>query len=273
MICAGVDAGSRTLKIVLLDADRREPLASAVVDQGVDQDRLAGDLLARLLKEKGLRRSDLRAVVGTGYGRKLLAAVDSTVTEITCQARGIRHCLPDARSIIDIGGQDSKLVRLKENGAVADFAMNDRCAAGTGRFLEMLSAQLGTRLGEFGPLVRRSRSPAAISNMCVVFAESEIVGLLASGVEPADILAGVEAALHLGHAAHEQVVHLLMRAREQVARVFHQAFLEREMRHRVVDHLGDGYALINGVSLLGITWSVGQTGDAAMDAEIGRIMP
>ncbi|NLF08281.1 MAG: 2-hydroxyglutaryl-CoA dehydratase [Pirellulaceae bacterium] len=195
MICAGVDAGSRTLKIVLLDADRREPLASAVVDQGVDQDRLAGDLLARLLKEKGLRRSDLRAVVGTGYGRKLLAAVDSTVTEITCQARGIRHCLPDARSIIDIGGQDSKLVRLKENGAVADFAMNDRCAAGTGRFLEMLSAQLGTRLGEFGPLVRRSRSPAAISNMCVVFAESEIVGLLASGVEPADILAGVEAAI------------------------------------------------------------------------------
>jgi (R)-2-hydroxyacyl-CoA dehydratese activating ATPase len=195
MICAGIDAGSRTLKIVLLDAQRLTPVASAVVDQGVDQDRLATELLERLMQSHGLRRDQLCALVGTGYGRKLLHGVDSTVTEITCQAWGVRHCLPEARTIIDIGGQDSKLVRMKADGAVADFVMNDRCAAGTGRFLEMMAAQLGANLTALGPLVQRSRCPATISNMCVVFAESEIVGLLSSGVPPEDILTGVEAAI------------------------------------------------------------------------------
>ena len=159
MICAGIDAGSRTLKIVLVDADRLGPVASGVVDQGIDQDRLALDLLEKLLHEQGLRRDDLRAVVATGYGRKLVRTADTTITEITCQARGVRHCVPDARTIVDIGGQDSKLVRLKENGAVADFVMNDRCAAGTGRFLEMLAAQLGTPFHAVG--IARRAEPRA----------------------------------------------------------------------------------------------------------------
>ena len=192
MICAGIDAGSRTLKIVLLDTGRMTTIASGVVDQGIDQDRLAADLIGRLLKEQGLSRGDLAAVVATGYGRKLISMADSAITEITCQARGVRHCLPGARTIIDIGGQDSKLVRLRENGTVADFAMNDRCAAGTGRFLEMLAGQLGVRFSDFAKLVERSGEPASISSMCVVFAESEIVGLLATGVKPEDILTGVE---------------------------------------------------------------------------------
>jgi predicted CoA-substrate-specific enzyme activase len=135
------------------------------------------------------------AVVATGYGRKLVRTADTTVTEITCQARGVRHRVPDARTIVDIGGQDSKLVRLKPSGAVADFAMNDRCAAGTGRFLEMLAAQLGTPFLQLESLVERSRAPAVISSMCVVFAESEIVGLLAAGVLPEDIVTGVETAI------------------------------------------------------------------------------
>ena len=195
MICAGIDAGSRTLKIVLVDAGRRGLVASGVVDQGIDQDRLALDLLERLLREQGLRRGDLGAVVATGYGRKLVRAADTTVTEITCQARGVRYCAPDARTIVDIGGQDSKLVRLKDNGGVADFIMNDRCAAGTGRFLELLAAQLGTPFSELEALVARSRAPAVISSMCVVFAESEIVGLLATGVLPEDIVTGVQTAV------------------------------------------------------------------------------
>jgi predicted CoA-substrate-specific enzyme activase len=195
MICAGIDAGSRTLKIVLVDADRLTPVASGVVDQGIDQDRLAVDLLERLLREQKLERGDIRAVVATGYGRKLVRTAETTVTEITCQARGIRYCAPEARTIVDIGGQDSKLVRLKEDGAVVDFIMNDRCAAGTGRFLEMLTAQLGTPFGELESLVSRSRTPAVISSMCVVFAESEIVGLLATGVLPEDIVAGVQTAI------------------------------------------------------------------------------
>ena len=134
-------------------------------------------------------------MIATGYGRKLVRTAGTTITEITCQARGVRHSVPDARTIVDIGGQDSKLVRLKEDGAVADFVMNDRCAAGTGRFLEMLAAQLGTSFLQLGSLVGRSRAPAVISSMCVVFAESEIVGLLATGVLPEDIVTGVQTAI------------------------------------------------------------------------------
>ncbi len=195
MICAGIDAGSRTLKIVLLDADRIEPVASGVVVQAIDQERLASDLLEKLLHEQRLRRDDLGEVVATGYGRKLVQTAHTTFTEITCQARGVRYRVPDARTIVDIGGQDSKLVRLKDGGAVADFVMNDRCAAGTGRFLEMLAAQLGTPFSQLESLVGRSRSPAVISSMCVVFAESEIVGLLAAGVLPEDIVRGVQTAI------------------------------------------------------------------------------
>ncbi len=212
MICAGIDAGSRTLKIVLWDAGRRTPLAARVVDQGIDQDRLAAELLDRLLEEHGLRRDELGGVVATGYGRKLVGATRTAVTEITCQAWGVRHGVPGARTIIDIGGQDSKLVRLSANGTVADFVMNDRCAAGSGRFLEMLAAQLGTKFSELESLVRRSRNPATISSMCVVFAETEIVGLLASGVLPEDILTGVETAIATriaamaGHAMAEPIV-------------------------------------------------------------------
>ncbi len=195
MICAGIDAGSRTLKIVLLDAGKLTPLAVGVVDQGIDHDRLAVELLERLLGEHGLRRDEVGAVVATGYGRKLVAAAETAVTEITCQAWGVRHGVPEVRTIIDIGGQDSKLVRLHEDGSVADFVMNDRCAAGSGRFLEMLATQLGAKFNALEPLVRQSRAPATISSMCVVFAETEIVGLLASGVLPEDILTGVETAI------------------------------------------------------------------------------
>ena len=121
-------------------------------------------------------------VVATGYGRKLIRVADATITEITCQAWGVRQRVPEARTIIDIGGQDSKLLRLHADGTVGDFVMNDRCAAGTGRFLELLATRLGVRLAALGELAGRSRNPAIISSMCVVFAETEIIGLLASGV-------------------------------------------------------------------------------------------
>ena len=170
-------------------------LAAGVVDQGIEQDALAEALLDRLLRENGIDRSRLGMVVATGYGRKLIRAAEATITEITCQAWGVRQCLPEARTIIDIGGQDSKLLRLHADGTVGDFVMNDRCAAGTGRFLELLAARLGVRLAALGDLAQESRNPAVISSMCVVFAETEIIGLLASGVTPADIVAGVQASL------------------------------------------------------------------------------
>ena len=195
MICVGIDAGSRTTKVVLLDNPGGNVLAADVVDQGIEQNALAEALLDRLLRDSGVDRRQVGMVVATGYGRKLLRAADTSITEITCQSRGVRRCVPDARTIIDIGGQDSKLLRLHADGTVADFVMNDRCAAGTGRFLELLATRLGIQLSALGDLAGRSLSPAVISNMCVVFAETEIIGLLASGVLSEDIAAGVQASL------------------------------------------------------------------------------
>lgn len=195
MICAGIDAGSRTIKVVLVNADNLQVVAAGVMDQGVEQDALAQELFQRLLEENRIVASDVRATVATGYGRKLIHQADETVTEITCQAWGVRHQSSEARTIVDIGGQDSKFLRLAADGAVEDFVMNDRCAAGTGRFLEVVATRLGVRLAALGELAGRSREPAMISSMCVVFAETEIVGLLASGVPPEDIAAGVQASI------------------------------------------------------------------------------
>lgn len=183
------------MKVVLWCTDRREVIASGVVDQGVEQDKLAQRLLRRLLDQHSADCRAVDAVVATGYGRKLISQADRTVTEITCQARGVRHRVPDVRTIVDIGGQDSKLVRMARGGAVADFVMNDRCAAGTGRFLEVVATRLGVRLDSLGELADRAPLPAVISSMCVVFAETEIVGLLASGSSPEDIAAGVQASI------------------------------------------------------------------------------
>ena len=195
MMCAGIDAGSRTIKVVVVDAQNLDVVAAGVRDQGVEQDALASQLLDELLEEKGVDRTDLRAIVATGYGRKLIRSAHETITEITCQGHGVRRQAPKARTIIDIGGQDSKVVRLGSDGTIADFVMNDRCAAGTGRFLEVVAHRLDVPLAGLGDLAKRSDQQAVISSMCVVFAETEIVGLLASGVTPGNIAAGVQAAI------------------------------------------------------------------------------
>ncbi len=195
MICAGIDAGSRTVKVVLLDTDRHDPVASVVADQGIAQEALAGELLEGLLASCGLTRGDVSRTVATGYGRSILTFADTTITEITCHAVGVRYLVPDAATVIDIGGQDSKMIWLNGGGTVRDFAMNDRCAAGTGRFLEVVASRLSVHLGDLGQLAAQSTSPAIISSMCVVFAETEIIGLLASGARPEDIVAGVQTAI------------------------------------------------------------------------------
>lgn len=195
MICAGIDGGSRAIKVALVDAGTLELIGSATCDQGVDQDALAMKLFDDLLAIHGLARGDVKRIIATGYARNRISLAHSTVTEITCHAHGVRRLAPEAMTIVEIGGQDSKLLRLEENGMVRDFAMNDRCAAGTGRFLEVVAARLETRLDELGELASRSRNPAAISSTCVVFAETEIIGLLASGVAREDIVAGVQNAI------------------------------------------------------------------------------
>jgi predicted CoA-substrate-specific enzyme activase len=194
-VAAGIDAGSRTLKVVIVDALSRRVLASETVDQRPEQAALAESLLAKLLRRCGASRANLVATVATGYGREIIEGADSVVTEITCHARGVRSLFPKARTVIDVGGQDSKVIHLDPGGTVTDFAMNERCAAGTGRFLEVVAAKLTVDLPRLSRLAAASRRPARINSTCVVFAESEIVGLLASGARPSDIAAGVLSSL------------------------------------------------------------------------------
>jgi predicted CoA-substrate-specific enzyme activase len=195
MICAGIDAGSRSIKAVLFDNGRSQILASGLADQGVEQERLATELFEKLLRDAGLERSQISGIVATGYGRNTIRFADTTITEITCHARGVHRLVPDARTVIEIGGQDSKVISLEDGGRVRDFAMNDRCAAGTGRFLEMVATRLDMDWEKLSALAEQSTKPALISNMCVVFAETEIIGLLAEGKPLADVVAGVQKAI------------------------------------------------------------------------------
>jgi len=195
MICGGIDGGSRAIKAVVMDSATGKVLASGIRDQGVDHDRLAAELFLGLLDGLSLKRGDVGRIVATGYTRSGIRIADTTITEITCHARGVRRQMPDARTAIEIGGQDSKILRLDPDGSVRDFAMNDRCAAGTGRFLEVVAGRLGTELEGLGALARACSCPAPISSTCVVFAETEIIGLLSSGVPIPDIVAGVQASI------------------------------------------------------------------------------
>lgn len=195
MIYAGIDAGSRAIKVVLINERDRRMLGSGIADQGLQQKKLAVKLFDRVLKQAGIGRRGIRRLVATGWGRDAVTFADTTITEITCQACGVQHEHGDTRTVIDIGGQDSKLIRLDTGGKVRDFVMGDRCAAGTGRFLEVVAARLEVPLGKLGELAGLATKPSLINSMCVVFAETEIIGLLAAGEEPKNIAAGVQASI------------------------------------------------------------------------------
>lgn len=195
MITAGIDSGSRAVKALVWDSCARRVLGTALRDSGPDGAGIAREALAAACAAAGIAPADVARLVATGYGRNGVPGAARCVTEITCHARGVAQRLPGTRSLIDIGGQDSKAIRLDAAGRVADFAMNDRCAAGTGRFLEVVATRLGGGLADLGRLAAGSPAPAAISSMCVVFAESEIVGLMAQGTPAGDIAAGVIAAV------------------------------------------------------------------------------
>ena len=188
MPVAGVDVGSVAAKAVIFDPQSRSLLGKAVLPTGGNA-REAGEkaLAAACADAGGIAAS---RIVGTGYGRISLPFADKVVTEITCHARGAVHLFPGTGVVLDIGGQDSKVISTAPDGSVQDFLMNDKCAAGTGRFLQVLSGILGMELAELGEAAGRGK-PAAISSMCAVFAETEIIGLLARGTPPADIAAGV----------------------------------------------------------------------------------
>ncbi len=187
---AGIDIGSMTTKCVIMDQEKNI-IDSIIILTDADPKTAGITSLETLLKRNSISKADLSRIVGTGYGRISLDLFDHTATELTCHTMGVRFLNSEILGIIDMGGQDSKAIRLNPNGSILDFVLNDRCAAGTGRFLEMMARALNTGLDAFGDLYDASKKPCTINSTCSVFAESEVISLLAQGESKRDIAAGL----------------------------------------------------------------------------------
>ena len=187
---AGIDSGSTSTDVVVLDGDGNV-VAAVIVPTGAGASKSSEACLAQALSEAGISRDDVSCVVATGYGRAYIGEGDESVTEITCHAEGARRLDSRVRTVIDIGGQDSKVISLDELGRVENFVMNDKCAAGTGRFLEMMARALQVPIDELATMGLAWREDITISSTCSVFAESEVVSLVAQDKDPADIAHGL----------------------------------------------------------------------------------
>lgn len=207
IISAGIDIGSLSTDVVILQGQRI--LSKAIVPTLSSSQTAARLAFDQAIASAGLSQDDVTATVATGYGRGSIDFARKTVTEITCHATGARRLFGQARTVIDIGGQDSKVIRLAEDGRVDDFAMNDKCAAGTGRFLEVMARSLDTDLESMGRLSALSSADVRISSACTVFAESEVVALVAQGISKEDIIR----ALHRSVA--ERIYAMVARLRAQ----------------------------------------------------------
>lgn len=190
MYVMGVDSGSTSTNAVIMDQDRKIK-AFSVVRTGAKSGESADKILKEVLEKAGLKREDISWIVSTGYGRVSIPYADETVTEISCHGRGAHYFNPKIRTILDIGGQDSKGIKLNDKGEVIDFVMNDKCAAGTGRFLEMIARTLEVDISELGTIALQSTEDIEITSMCSVFAESEVISLIANNKEKTDIANGI----------------------------------------------------------------------------------
>lgn len=195
MIQCGIDVGSVNTKLVLYDRERQRVCGRRVEPTGLKPRETAERVFQVCLAEAGVTAAELGAVVATGYARHAATFAGTSITEIKAAAGGIRRWHPQCRTVIDIGGQDSKVIALATDGRVREFVMNDRCAAGTGNFLTVLARALDVPLEKFGELDAASRRPVPISSLCVVMAESEILSLVAADTPLADIIAGLHDAL------------------------------------------------------------------------------
>ena len=170
-------------------------IASVVGPTGPEQRRLANRVMEEVLKEAGIPFQAITYIVATGYGRINVPFADKQFTEITCHAKGIAGLFPEAKTIIDVGGQDVKAMKIDATGRTTDFVMNDKCAAGSGRFIEVIADTLGVPLDQVGDLSLKSRNPTKISNICTIWAQQEVAASLAEGVPISDLLAGVHHSL------------------------------------------------------------------------------
>lgn len=187
---AGVDVGSTQTKAVVIDEDRKIR-GRSLIATGANVVSAAESAFEQAIRDGEISEEEVGFVVGTGYGRYRVTFGDTQITEIVCHARGAAHMFPHTRTVLDMGGQDTKAIRIREGGDVIDFCMNDKCAAGTGRFLQSAAAALGMELDELGPTALEGRRPVNISTTCTVFAESEVLSWLARGKKIEDILLGV----------------------------------------------------------------------------------
>lgn len=188
-VVAGIDVGSLSAEAVLLKDGR--VVTFSIIPTGADSRKAAEKALTAAMESAGLQFDDLAVIVATGYGRISIPFAHKRITEITCHGRGAFYLDPAVRTVIDIGGQDSKVIRLNQQGKVLDFAMNDKCAAGTGRFLEVMATALEVELENLAALSDQAVRAISISSTCTVFAETEVVSLLAGGADRAEIARGL----------------------------------------------------------------------------------
>ena len=189
MITAGIDIGSITAKAALIEENRL--LGTRLQFTGYNAQKAGKAVLEELIAQTGVQREQIALVVSTGYGRNSVDFADKAITEITCHGAGAHFIDPETRFVIDVGGQDSKVIKIDAAGKVLDFAMNDKCAAGTGRFLEVMARAMEADLDDFGEISARADNPASISSICTVFAESEVISLISKGETRENMIAGI----------------------------------------------------------------------------------
>ena len=190
---AGIDLGSTMTKVVIMD-EGEDIIARVESHTGAEHRRLANKVMEQALAQANLPFSEISYVIATGYGRISVPFADRQITELSCHARGVVSFFPSVRTTLDIGGQDAKGLKLKD-GKLIDFVMNDRCSAGTGRFLEVIAKALGLKLEELGNISLKSTNKVSISNTCTVFAQQEVISRLSEGVPIEDIVAGLHEAI------------------------------------------------------------------------------
>jgi predicted CoA-substrate-specific enzyme activase len=199
LLVAGVDIGAATAKAVILHETKL--ISLHVMPTGENVKNAADSVMQQALDKAGISINHIQYIIATGYGRRKVEFANEVITELSCHAKGVNFFMPRARTVVDIGGQDSKVIGIDENGNIGNFAMNDKCAAGTGRFLEVMARVLNASIEDIGPISLSGLAPCQVGSTCTVFAESEMVTLRAEGESRENILAGIHAAM-----AHRVVI-------------------------------------------------------------------
>ncbi len=253
MYALGIDIGSTTSKCVLMDRDRQ--IAGKILLRagiGTDGPRKA---LNGLLEKSGITMEEIGCITATGYGRLRFEMADHQVSELTCHAAGTHFMLPSVRTVIDIGGQDVKALSLDEEGRLLNFVMNDKCAAGTGRFLDVMAGILQMDVEELGKEALMADEPASISSTCTVFAESEVISQLAGGTDRRAVIAGIceSVANKASSLAKRLAIKQDIAMSGGVARNAGVIrFMERNLSCRILHHEDAQYAGAVGAALLGV---------------------